>query len=113
MLGILIAAVLLSGGLPTLMTWLAMQSHALTLRSLLQRAVLSTVCIDQCNSPKMAFCVAPTTICSCHWSAFPLKDWAVMAETRLCSRHREELDLCFSYTSSLVYDKPISIIKTS
>lgn len=31
-----------------------------------------------------------------------------MAETWLCHGHRKELDLCFSYTSSLAYHKPIS-----
>lgn len=92
--------------------WLSKPSATLWHFALLQRVALSTFCINQCNSPKMALCVAPTTICSCHWKAFLLKDWAVMAETWLCSRHREELDLYFSYTSSLVYGKPISKTRT-
>jgi len=99
MLGILTAAVLLSGDLPTLLTWLAQHalSHTLALCSLLQRVAVSTLCINKCNCPKMALCVAPTIICPCHWKAFLLKDWAVVAETWLCSRHREEL-VCVSAT---------------
>lgn len=47
---------------PTLLTWLAKQALSQTLAfwSLLQRAALSTFCINQCSSPRVALWVSPT-----------------------------------------------------